>query len=149
MGARTETGSVLADLARTLGKIYGRQGIEVQAEIEPGLVFRGERQDLEEMVGNLMDNACKWAESDVKVSSRRAGERELEIRIEDNGPGLTDEQAKAALKRGVRLDEKAPGSGLGLSIVTDLARAYEGEVEFSRSEMGGLLASVKLPATSR
>lgn len=149
VGARTEAGSVLSDLARTLEKIYARQGIAVSAEIEPGLIFRGERQDLEEMVGNLMDNACKWASAEVRVSSARSADRELEIRIEDDGPGLTEEQARTALKRGVRLDEKAPGSGLGLSIVTDLAKAYEGEVAFARSEMGGLLASLKLPATSR
>lgn len=149
IGARTEAGMVVSDLARTLQKIYARRGISITAELEPGLVFRGERQDLEEMIGNLMDNACKWAASEVTVKAARAGERVLAIAIEDDGPGLSEEQQKTALQRGVRLDEQAPGTGLGLSIVADLAKAYEGEIELGRSELGGLRAVVMLPSTLR
>jgi len=149
IGARTETAMVISDLVRTLQKIYQRQGITLSADVEPGLIFRGERQDLEEMIGNLMDNACKWSGGRVHVSSRRQGDRMLEILIEDDGPGMSEEQAKTALQRGVRLDEQAPGTGLGLSIVADLAKAYEGTVRFDRAELGGLRAVVSLPATLR
>lgn len=149
IGARTETAMVVSDLTRTLQKIYERRGVTLKSDIEPGLVFRGERQDLEEMIGNLMDNACKWAKSEVLVTTRRDAERLLAISIEDDGPGITDEQMKSALQRGVRLDEQAPGTGLGLSIVSDLAKAYDGEVQLSRSDLGGLRAVVTLPATLR
>ncbi len=149
IGARTETAMVISDLTRTLRKIYGRDGISLSAEVEPGLIFRGERQDLEEMIGNLMDNACKWARSTVMVTSARKSERLLLIAIEDDGPGITDEDMKSALQRGVRLDEQAPGTGLGLSIVADLAKAYEGDIELSRSQLGGLRAEISLPATVR
>ncbi|MBR9826727.1 MAG: sensor histidine kinase [Alphaproteobacteria bacterium] len=149
IGARTEAAMVVSDLTRTLQKIYQRRGVEITAELEPGLIFRGERQDLEEMIGNLMDNACKWATARVRVSARRSGDRMLNICIEDDGPGLSEEQQKSALQRGVRLDEQAPGTGLGLSIVADLAKAYDGEIELGRSELGGLLAVVSLPTTPR
>ena len=149
VGARTETGPVIGDLARTLEKIYARRGVSIVTELADEVNFRGERQDLEEMIGNLLDNACKWAGAEVRITARRLAERVLEIRIEDDGPGLTDEEGASALQRGVRLDEQAPGSGLGLSIVTDLAKAYDGHVELSRSELGGLCARLILPATAR
>ena len=101
------------------------------------------------MVGNLMDNAGKWAESRVLVTARQGGERGLELLIEDDGPGLDAAGCESALQRGVRLDEKAPGSGLGLAIVSDLAKAYDGEVILSRSSLGGLCVRLTLPATAR
>lgn len=149
IGARTEVGSTVGDLARTLTKIYARQGISIDTELAEGLYFRGERQDLEEMVGNLMDNACKWAVSQVKVSMRPLEGRLLELSIEDDGPGLDPAGCESALQRGVRLDEQAPGSGLGLAIVSDLAKAYEGEVVLSRSSLGGLCVRLTLPASAR
>jgi signal transduction histidine kinase len=149
VGARTDVAPTIDDLARTLGKINAARGLVITADIPDGLRFRGERQDLEEMVGNLMDNACKWARGTVRVSARPTGERTLAIVIEDDGPGLDEAQSQAALQRGVRLDEQAPGSGLGLAIVADLAHAYDGELILSRSELGGLSARIDLPATSR
>ncbi len=149
LGARTELAPTLGDLARTLEKINTARGIRITTEIEAGLHFKGERQDLEEMVGNLMDNACKWSGGLVHVHAARTAPRELAVTIEDDGPGLTPDECEAALQRGVRLDEQAPGSGLGLAIVADLAKAYGGELSLSRSELGGLAARIELPATGR
>lgn len=149
LGARTEVAPTITDLARTLGKINSGRGLAILADVPAELSFKGERQDLEEMVGNLMDNACKWAQRTVRVSAARTGERNLAIVIEDDGPGLDETESQAALQRGVRLDEQAPGSGLGLAIVSDLAHAYGGELTLSRSDLGGLSACIDLPATSR
>ncbi|WP_304072904.1 sensor histidine kinase [Maricaulis maris] len=149
VGARTPVASTVGDLARTLEKINAARGIRITVEAEEGLNFKGERQDLEEMIGNLMDNACKWSGDEVHVVARRTAARELAVIIEDDGPGLDPQQCEAALQRGVRLDEQAPGSGLGLAIVSDLAKAYGGELSLSRSELGGLAARIGLPATGR
>tara|TARA_R110000868_G_scaffold322583_3_gene583541 strand:+ start:3007 stop:4386 length:1380 start_codon:yes stop_codon:yes gene_type:complete len=149
IGARTELAATVGDLARTLTKIYSRRGVVIETDLPEAVFFRGERQDLEEMAGNLMDNACKWANGRVRVSGRALAERSLEILIEDDGPGLDEAGCEAALQRGVRLDEQAPGSGLGLAIVSDLARAYDGEVHLSRSSLGGLSVRLVLPASAR
>ena len=145
IGARAPVERTLDDLGRTLQKIYGRQGINLDWRCEGRIVFRGEKQDLEELLGNLIDNACKWAASKVSIiASLREGQ--LYLCVEDDGPGLTPEQSQAVLARGVRLDEQAPGTGLGLAIVVDLARAYDGALEIERSELGGLKACLWLPA---
>ncbi|OLF72271.1 histidine kinase [Maricaulis sp. W15] len=149
VGARTPLGPTVGDLARTLEKINASRGIRITTEVEDDLHFKGERQDLEEMIGNLMDNACKWSGGEVRVSACRTAPRELAVTIEDDGPGLDPDECEAALQRGVRLDEQAPGSGLGLAIVSDLAKAYDGELSLSRSELGGLAARIGLPATGR
>ena len=149
VGARTELAPMVNDLARTLSKIYRSREVDIETDIEAGLTFRGERQDLEEMVGNLMDNACKWSSGKVRVAAQRKAKRRLSITIEDDGPGLDENECSTALQRGVRLDEQAPGTGLGLAIVTDLAKAYDGEVDLSRSGLGGLCVCLCLPASSR
>ena len=149
LGARTPLGATVGDLARTLEKINRARGIRITTEVEAELNFKGERQDLEEMIGNLMDNACKWSGGLVHVTAGRTAPRELAVTIEDDGPGLTEDECASALQRGVRLDEQAPGSGLGLAIVSDLAKAYGGELSLSRSELGGLAARISLPATGR
>ena len=149
IGARTPVEDVLADLTRTLTKIYARRGVDLSLEVADDLVFRGERQDLEDLAGNLMDNACKWAHARVRILAARASETELEITIEDDGPGLSEAECEQVLARGVRLDEQAPGTGLGLAIVADLARAYDGAVRLDRSELGGLRARLTLPAARR
>ena len=151
IGARTEVQSVLSDLVRTLGKIYRQKGLSIGCTCEAGLAFRGERQDLEEMVGNLLDNACKWARRKVTVAAQRlVGEHdaplELEIVIADDGLGLSDAERVAVLERGARLDETQPGSGLGLSIVKDLVRLYQGELMLSPAPAGGLAVRLRLPA---
>ena len=149
VGARTPVDEVVDDLARTLAKIYGGRGVDIETDIPGGLGFRGERQDLEEMAGNLMDNGCKWARSALRVSAEKSDTGQFILVIEDDGPGLDEAGCESALQRGVRLDEQAPGTGLGLAIVADLAKAYEGEVSLSRSDMGGLRAVLNLPLSPR
>lgn len=146
-----EVGPIVGKLAGTLAKVYRGRGIEVEAEVADGVRFRGERQDLEEILGNLVDNGCKWARSLVEIAVApvpgMAGERDyFEITIDDDGPGLTPEQQAEALKRGKRLDETRPGSGLGLSIVSELAGLYGGRLGLDRSPLGGLRCVVRLPA---
>jgi len=149
IGARCDVTSVVEDLTRTLNKIYARQEKTISASCEAGLVFRGERQDLEEMVGNLCDNACKWACAQVIVTAGAFEDGQFFLKVEDDGPGMDVEQRKAALQRGVRLDEETPGTGLGLSIVVDLARVYGGEMNLNVSELGGLSAELHLPGRQR
>jgi signal transduction histidine kinase len=108
-------------------------------------VFQGEQNDLEEMLGNLMDNACKWARRRVAVTSRRDDGR-LTITIDDDGPGLPVAQLRSALVPGARFDETVPGTGLGLAIVRDLAGLYSGSIALESSSLGGLRAELTLPA---
>jgi signal transduction histidine kinase len=143
LGARTPVAPVIEDLARTLGKLHRNR--DLSTETEAVHVFRGERQDFEEIVGNLMENACKWADSEVLVRTAVEGGR-LIVTVEDDGPGLRPEVREAVLRRGARLDESQPGSGLGLAIVKDIAAAYGGALQLSESPLGGLAARVSLPA---
>ncbi|MES0044859.1 ATP-binding protein [Mesorhizobium sp. M0091] len=108
------------------------------------IVFAGEREDLEELVGNLLDNAMKWARSTVAVSVTPAAAGLFELSIEDDGPGIPEDKARDVLKRGRRLDETKPGTGLGLAIVADLVNEYGGALALERSTMGGLKAVVRL-----
>ncbi|MFW5661911.1 MAG: sensor histidine kinase, partial [Oceanicaulis sp.] len=148
IGARAPVADVIGDLGRTLNKIYARRGVSVGWEVPADLVFRGERQDLEDLAGNLMDNACKWAAGAVTVSASAIAPGRLAIEVEDDGPGLTDAERETALQRGVRLDERAPGTGLGLSIVDELARAYGGSLALGAAPGGGLSARLELPAAA-
>lgn len=146
-----EVGPIVERLAGTLGKVYRGKGVALEAEVAEGVRFRGERQDLEEIVGNLVDNGCKWARTLVEVAVAPVpeviGERAyFEIVIDDDGPGLTPAEQAEALKRGKRLDETVPGSGLGLSIVSELTALYGGRLSLDRSPFGGLRCVVRLPA---
>jgi signal transduction histidine kinase len=141
---RTPVEPVIGELSRTLEKIFREKGIEIETDVGPGLFFQGERQDLLELAGNIMENACLWARERVKVSAVGAGGR-LSLSVEDDGPGLPPERRAEVLRRGARLDESAPGSGLGLSIVDDLARAYGGAVILGNATLGGLLVTLDLP----
>ncbi|HEY9216064.1 MAG TPA: ATP-binding protein [Ancylobacter sp.] len=145
-----EVKPVVETLAATLAKVYRSKGIAVEAEVGDGLRFRGERQDLEEILGNLVDNGCKWARSLVEIGVARApderGRGFFDIVIDDDGPGLSPEQRIEALKRGKRLDETKPGSGLGLSIVAELVTLYGGRLTLETSPFGGLRCIVRLPA---
>ncbi len=148
LGSLTDVKPVLDGLARTFGKIYGDRGLAVTVTVQEGARFRGERQDLEELAGNLIDNACKWADREVRVSVGRVSERDrtlIHLTVEDDGPGLPAAARAEALKRGRRLDETKPGSGLGLSIVADLADHYGGHLELGGSELGGARADLTLP----
>ncbi|HSM94398.1 MAG TPA: sensor histidine kinase, partial [Rhizomicrobium sp.] len=146
IGNRTEVLPVIDDLSRVLKRIHAGRGVVIAADCPENLYFRGERQDLEEMAGNLMDNACKWAKSRVAVSARRVSGTLLEIVVGDDGPGLSLEEISRIGGRGERLDESVPGSGLGLAIVGDIARLYGGSLSLGRSPLGGFEARVALPA---
>lgn len=108
------------------------------------IIFAGEAQDLEELLGNLLENAAKWGRRQVVVCLFHDG-ADFTLTVEDDGPGLDDQQIGEALKRGRRLDETKPGTGLGLSIVSDTVREYGGSITLGRSRLGGLKAKVNLP----
>jgi signal transduction histidine kinase len=146
LGNRTPVKPVLDDLARVLERIHAERGIEVTVECPTALGFRGERQDLEEMAGNLMDNACKWASSQVVVRAGRLTGANFEIRVDDDGPGLDPEERTLVGERGERLDESVPGTGLGLAIVRDIAKLYGGSFDLGEAPEGGLEAKLILPA---
>ncbi len=150
IGAVTQVAAVNAGLLRTFEKIYGEKGVAFSTDTPEALRFLGERQDLEEMVGNLLDNAGKWAKSAVTLTvaaepAPSRGRRFLLFTIDDDGPGLAPHLREEATRRGRRLDETKPGSGLGLSIVTDLAAAYGGSLKLETSPAGGLRAELRLP----
>ncbi|HEV2561907.1 MAG TPA: sensor histidine kinase [Rhizomicrobium sp.] len=145
LGNRTLVKPVLEDLARVLKRIHAERAMAIEVECPASLAFRGERQDLEEMAGNLIDNACKWAHSRVAVSAARR-DGKLELRVGDDGPGLDPEDRERAVERGERLDESVPGSGLGLAIVSDIAKLYGGSFELGDSALGGLEVRLTLPA---
>jgi signal transduction histidine kinase len=148
----TDVAPVLEALTRTMEKIHRDKNIEIKLTVPPTAKFRGERQDLEEMAGNLVDNACKWAEQKVfvDVSVEPAPARGLEptvkIVVDDDGRGLSVADRAQVVRRGQRLDESKPGSGLGLAIVVDLARLYGGNLKLDQAPIGGLRAELSLPA---
>lgn len=145
LGARTQVASVVDDVSRTLARLFKSEGVKLIAVSDPSLIFRGEREDLEDLVGNLAENACKYGGGLVEISAAIIGNNQFEIVFDDDGEGLNDADAVAALKRGARLDETLPGSGLGLSICDELARAYGGSLHLERSPLGGLRARLSLP----
>jgi signal transduction histidine kinase len=149
IGTVTEVAPVIEALRRTMEKIHRDRGIAIDVDASNQAKFRGERQDLEEMAGNLVDNACKWAESRVfiEVLVQRVGEAEpmLRIVVDDDGRGLSAAERAQVSRRGQRLDESKPGSGLGLSIVVDLAALYGGSLTLGTAPIGGLRAELVLP----
>jgi signal transduction histidine kinase len=146
----TEVAPVVAALKRTMEKIHRDRGIVIETSADETASFRGEKQDLEEMLGNLVDNACKWASSAVRieVAVEKSGDAgpQLQIIVDDDGRGLSDDERARVSRRGQRLDESIPGSGLGLSIVTDLASLYGGRLTLGPAPIGGLRAELRLPA---
>jgi signal transduction histidine kinase len=151
IGTVTEVAPAIEALCRTMEKIHRGRGIEIGFETDAQAKFRGERQDLEEMVGNLVDNACKWATSKVfiEVMVERPSEPGagpvLRIIVDDDGRGLSAAERAQVSRRGQRLDESKPGSGLGLSIVVDLAALYGGSLVLGNAPTGGLRAELVLP----
>ena len=132
-------------LSRTLQRLHADRGLEIAVKVGPGDAMRGEREDLDEMLGNLLENACRWARSKVQVGSSRSADRVV-ITVDDDGPGLAPDLRERVLQRGVRADEKGPGSGFGLAIVRDLAELYGGTIALDASPKGGLRARLELPA---
>jgi signal transduction histidine kinase len=144
-GARVPVARSVAAVQRTLARLYLGRSLQFMIDIPADHVFQGEQNDLEEMLGNLMDNACKWARRRVAVTSRRDDGR-LTITINDDGPGLSPEQLHSTLTPGARFDETVPGTGLGLAIVRDLANLYSGSIALGSGSLGGLRAELTLPA---
>ena len=151
VGTVIEVRPVVAALARTMEKIHHRRGLAIDIDAGEGARFRGEQQDLEEMVGNLVDNACKWAQSRVAIEvfsekpDAADDRRVVHIVVDDDGPGLSPQQRELVTRRGRRLDETKPGSGLGLSIVVELAGLYGGRLTLGTAPIGGLRAELVLP----
>jgi signal transduction histidine kinase len=148
VGSITDVMPVVTALTRTMEKIYQPRGIAIDLDAPAPVRFRGERQDLEEMIGNLVDNACKWAQSrvSVEVVPDAGAPPMVRIIVDDDGPGLTPAQRDQVARRGRRLDETKPGSGLGLSIVLELSTLYGGSLTLSTAPIGGLRAELVLPA---
>ena len=146
LGNRTPVKPVLDDLSRVLKRIHVERALSITVDCPPALAFRGERQDLEEMAGNLIDNACKWAHGRVAVSARRVSGTSFLLTIDDDGEGLSPEERTQVGERGERLDQSVPGSGLGLAIVRDIAKLYGGSLTLDSGPLGGLEVRLGLPA---
>lgn len=146
----TDVHIVVDGIERAMERIYRDRSVRIRTGVAPGLRFRGERQDLEEMLGNLVDNACKWASSTVVIDAQSESDgparARLRVIVDDDGPGMAPEQRAEAMKRGQRLDETKPGSGLGLAIVSDLAALYGGRLTLAAAPQGGLRTELVLPA---
>jgi signal transduction histidine kinase len=149
VGARAEIWPSLEALQRAVERIHSDRDVVIDIDGDRSLVFRGERQDLEEMLGNLIENAAKYGCGRVFVTLKRLGDGRIEIVVEDDGPGIPEDQRARLFERGARLDTSKPGTGLGLAIVRDVAEIYGGEVALGESDdLGGLAVCLRLPAAS-
>jgi len=144
LGLRCSVLPSVEGLVRTMRRLHAGRELAIDAEVSPAHEIRGRREDLDEMLGNLLDNACKWARSRVAISSAIDQDR-LSIAVDDDGPGLEPSLRAQVLQRGVRADERVGGSGLGLAIVSDLAELYGGSVTLETSPLGGTRARLQLP----
>lgn len=143
---RASLQSAAEGLVRVMQRLYAQRDLRITMQgFAPAQAFRGEAQDLQEMLGNVLDNACKWARGQVLMSVEAADKGRWLVHIDDDGPGIEDHARERIFLRGVRMDEQQPGSGLGLDIVRDLANTYGGEVRASPSPLGGLRVSLTLP----
>lgn len=152
VGGVTDVNETVTSLTNALTHIYSERNLRFEVDCPQNTKFRGEKQDLQEMVGNLLDNACKWAENKICIhvqvaNSKQSSGRTLTVLVDDDGPGLTKSELEAVVKRGKRLDENKPGSGLGLSIVADLSEMYNGNFELLQAPTGGVRAKLLLPST--
>lgn len=145
VGVRTDVLPVVDDMLRTLAKMHRDKVVDAETAGDAALVFRGERQDLDEMLGNLIENAFKWARGRVRVTLARADANAV-IDVEDDGPGIPPEQRATVFGRGHRADEAKPGAGLGLAIASDIAGMCGGSITLEDSDLGGLKARLTLPA---
>ena len=147
-GARCAVAESADGIARTLRRLHAERSLAIEVDVPADQSVQVQREDLDEMLGNLLDNACKWARARVTVTSaRRAGDSGvIVITVDDDGPGLQASMRERVLQRGVRADEAAPGSGFGLAIVRDLAEVYKGSIALDSAPGGGLRARLTLPA---
>jgi len=144
-GARSSIRESAEGLARALLRLHAERGLSIDVNVPPAHSVRVQREDLDEMLGNLLDNACKWGRARVSIGASEA-DADVVITVDDDGSGLAEEMRDAVLQRGVRADEAASGSGLGLAIVRDLAELYGGSISLDASPAGGLRARLRLPA---
>jgi signal transduction histidine kinase len=142
--ARASVRESVEALARTLDRLHAGRGVTIEPHIPADHAIRGQRPDLDEMLGNLLDNACKWASSRVIVTSAIDG-TDIVITVDDDGPGLDPSKRDLVLERGGRADEASPGTGLGLAIVREIARLHGGSIALDRAPQGGLRAVLRLP----
>ena len=142
-GARSPVRESADGLVRALLRLHAGRGLKFEVDINPSQTVRCEREDLDEMLGNLLDNACKWARTQVVIAGSASGDWQV-ITVDDDGAGLAAEMRESVLQRGVRADEAAPGSGLGLAIVRDLVELYGGTIALGSSPLGGLRAELTL-----
>jgi signal transduction histidine kinase len=147
LGSHCVVSESLDALIRTFQKLHAERNLGIESTVSSRHAVSVQRVDLDEMLGNLLDNACRWARTRVHVSAQIQSER-LEIFIEDDGPGLEASKRDVVLKRGIRSDESAPGHGLGLAIVRDLAELYGGTIELDVASIGGLRACLSVPRVS-
>jgi signal transduction histidine kinase len=145
VGSRCSVSDSADALARTLLRLHAERGLAIDVQVPSDHSVRGQREDIEEMLGNLLDNACQWARSRVVITSSLHDSRVV-VTVDDDGPGIEPSMREAVLQRGVRADEAAPGSGLGLAIVRDLAQLYGGSISLAEAPRGGLRARLELPA---
>jgi len=144
-GTRCAVIESVSALVRTLQRLHAGRGLSIEVNVAPDHAVRGQREDLDEMLGNLLDNACKWAKSRVAIASSNSG-GSIVITVDDDGPGLAVAMRARVMQRGVRADEAAPGTGFGLAIVHDLATVYGGSITLDSSPLGGLRAQLQLPS---
>ncbi|MCW2272280.1 Virulence sensor histidine kinase PhoQ [compost metagenome] len=142
-GAQFDCDAELPGLLSTLGMIHG-EGLELSQQVPPGLLLPWDREDLLELLGNLLDNACKWADSQVQLSIEEQPEH-YRLLIDDDGPGIPEAARAQVLERGTRLDEQVNGHGLGLGIVRDIVEAWGGRMSLEQSPLEGLRVCIELP----
>lgn len=147
LGATCPVAASAEGLARTLARLYADRNVKIELSVPQSHCVRVQREDLDEMLGNLLDNACKWARSRVSLAAIEEGGR-VTILVDDDGPGIPAELREKVLQRGVRADEAAPGSGLGLAIVRDLSELHRGSIAIDAAPLGGVRARLILPSCS-
>jgi two-component system sensor histidine kinase PhoQ len=148
--APVDVKSALEALRGALLKVYMDRGITCDLSVEEACVYFGDREDLTEMAGNLMDNAFKWARSHVRLTARRLSDSTkrrdgLQLIVEDDGPGIPTTDRARVLDRGARLDERVSGQGIGLSVVREIAKLNGGTINIGESPLGGALIEIALP----
>jgi signal transduction histidine kinase len=146
-GARSSVRESAEALARTQARLHGDRGLDIRVDVSADHAVRAQREDLDEMLGNLLDNACRWGRTRVEIESSIANGAVV-ITVNDDGRGLPADKRQTVLQRGVKADEAAPGSGLGLAIVSDLAELYGGSIALHDSALGGLRAELCLPSAT-
>lgn len=147
-GVRAPIAAAVDGLYRALRRLHADRPLRLEHAVAPDLLVRCTTEDLDEILGNLLDNACTWARSHVQVTGRRDGDT-IVVLVDDDGAGLEPAMLTRVLQRGVRADERRPGSGLGLAIAHDLVELYEGTLTLDRSPLGGLRVELTLPAAGR